>query len=452
MTMNVVREDIDALNALLKIKVTSEDYQKKVSDTLKDYRKKVNMPGFRAGHVPMGLIQKQYGKSVLLEELNRVVNHSLQKYLAENKVEILGNPIPKTDGEVEGDFNKPEDFEFTYEIGLAPKFNVSVTKKDKYNYVKVKVDKTLIDKQIDDLRRRYGKLISSEEVSDNDLIMAQFVELNEDESIMEGGILHSSTISVEFVTDKKVAKALKGQKPGFKMIVDPAAVSRGGKDTAAMLGIDEAKLDTVSNKFQMTITEVKGMELAELNAELYDKLFGPGTVTDEKGLRERVKNDLDGMFVGDSDRMLTKSVYDDLLAKTKLELPDEFLKRWIKLSNEKEISEEQINEDYANYAKSLKWQLIQGNIFKTNDIKLENEEVIHYTKGLLASNYAQYGMPAPEDEELTKSAMEVLQNREEANRVYEMLAEQKLTSFFKETVKLNEKEVSYDEFKEMAEK
>ncbi|MFT5777497.1 MAG: trigger factor, partial [Crocinitomicaceae bacterium] len=161
MTMNVVREDIDALNALLKIKVTSEDYQKKVSDTLKDYRKKVNMPGFRAGHVPMGLIQKQYGKSVLLEELNRVVNHSLQKYLAENKVEILGNPIPKTDGEVEGDFNKPEDFEFTYEIGLAPKFNVSVTKKDKYNYVKVKVDKTLIDKQIDDLRRRYGKLISS---------------------------------------------------------------------------------------------------------------------------------------------------------------------------------------------------------------------------------------------------------------------------------------------------
>lgn len=450
--MNVVREDIDALNALLKIKVTSEDYQKKVSDTLKDYRKKVNMPGFRAGHVPMGLIQKQYGKSVLLEELNRVVNHSLQKYLAENKVEILGNPIPKTDGEVEGDFNKPEDFEFTYEIGLAPKFNVSVTKKDKYNYVKVKVDKTLIDKQIDDLRRRYGKLISSEEVSDNDLIMAQFVELNEDESIMEGGILHSSTISVEFVTDKKVAKALKGQKPGFKMIVDPAAVSRGGKDTAAMLGIDEAKLDTVSNKFQMTITEVKGMELAELNAELYDKLFGPGTVTDEKGLRERVKNDLDGMFVGDSDRMLTKSVYDDLLAKTKLELPDEFLKRWIKLSNEKEISEEQINEDYANYAKSLKWQLIQGNIFKTNDIKLENEEVIHYTKGLLASNYAQYGMPAPEDEELTKSAMEVLQNREEANRVYEMLAEQKLTSFFKETVKLNEKEVSYDEFKEMAEK
>lgn len=450
--MNVVREDIDALNALLKIKVTSEDYQKKVSDTLKDYRKKVNMPGFRAGHVPMGLIQKQYGKSVLLEELNRVVNHSLQKYLAENKVEILGNPIPKTDGEVEGDFNKPEDFEFTYEIGLAPKFNVSVTKKDKYNYVKVKVDKTLIDKQIDDLRRRYGKLISSEEVSDNDLIMAQFVELNEDESIMEGGILHSSTISVEFVTDKKVAKALKGQKPGFKMIVDPAAVSRGGKDTAAMLGIDEAKLETVSNKFQMTITEVKGMELAELNAELYDKLFGPGTVTDEKGLRERVKNDLDGMFVGDSDRMLTKSVYDDLLAKTKLELPDEFLKRWIKLSNEKEISEEQINEDYANYAKSLKWQLIQGNIFKTNDIKLENEEVIHYTKGLLASNYAQYGMPAPEDEELTKSAMEVLQNREEANRVYEMLAEQKLTSFFKETVKLNEKEVSYDEFKEMAEK
>ncbi len=450
--MNVVREDVDALNAILKITVKSEDYQQKVDEILKDYRKKVNMPGFRPGHVPKGLIQKQYGKSVLLDELNRIVNSTLQSYLAENKVEILGNPIPKANTEVEGDFNKPGDFEFTYQIGLAPEFKVALSKKNKFSYVKVKVDKALIDKQIDDLRRRYGKLVSSEEVNDKDLVLAQFVELNEDETIMEGGILHSSTVSMEFVNDKKVAKALKGQKSGFKMVIDPISVSRGGKDTAAMLGIDEGELDSVSNKFQLTITEIRGMELAELNAELFEKLFSDGGVTDEKTLRERVKSDLAGMFVNDSDRMLTRNVYEELLEKTKMDLPDEFLKRWIKLSNEKEISEEEIERDYESYAKSLKWQLIQGNIFKSNDIKLENEEVIEYTKGLLVSNYAQYGMPAPEDAELTTSAMELLKNQEEANRVYDMLAEQKLTAFFKESVKLTDKEVSYDEFVELVAK
>jgi trigger factor len=192
------------------------------------------------------------------------------------------------------------------------------------------------------------------------------------------------------------------------------------------------------------------MELAELNEDFFDRLFGPGNVTSEKEMRARVESDLSGMFVNDQDRMLTDAIYHDLLDRTNIELPDAFLKRWIKLSNEKEITMEQIEADYDNYAKSLKWQLIQGNIFKSNDIKLENEEVIEYTKGLLANNYAQYGMPAPEDAELTQSAVQVLQNREEANRVYDMLAERKLINYFKETVKLKDKEVSYDEFVEMA--
>lgn len=448
--MNVVREDIDALNAVLKVQVKPEDYKDKVAETLKNQRKKVNMPGFRPGMVPMGLIQKQYGSAVLTEELNRVVNSSLQQYLSENKVEILGNPIPKKDHEVEGDFKNPSEFTFAYEIGLAPVVDVKLNSKSKYDYVKVKVDNKLVDKQVEDLRRRYGKLISSEKVADSDLILAQFVELNDDDSIKEGGIMHSSTVSMEFVSNEKLKKELSGKEVGFKTIVNPADVSRGGKDMAAMLGVKEEELDGLSNKFQMLITEIKGMELAELNEELFDKLFGPGSVKNEKEMRERITADLGGMFINDSDRLLTQSIYNDLLEKTKVELPDAFLKRWIQLSNEKEVTMEQIEADYDNYAKSLKWQLIQGNIFKANNIKLENEEVIEYTKGLLASNYAQYGMPAPEDGELTKSAMQVLQNREEANRVYEMLAERKLTNYFKETVSLKDKEITYDEFVALA--
>ena len=310
----------------------------------------------------------------------------------------------------------------------------------------------MIGKQIEDLQRRYGKLISREVVGDSDMIMAQFVELNDDGSIKEGGILHSSTVSMELVKDEATKNNLLGKKIGDKVITSPANVSRGGKDTASMLGIDEAALETISDKFQLTINEIKGMELAELNQELFDKLFGEGTISSEKELKERVKADLEGMFVNDSDRILTRDVYESLVENTKVELPNEFLKRWIKISNEKEITMEQIEADYDNYAKSLKWQLIQGNIFKANEIKLENAEVIDFTKGLLVSNYAQYGMPAPEDAELTASAMQVMQNREEANRVYDMLAERKLTNFFKSTVKLNEKEISYDDFVAIASK
>lgn len=450
--MNVIRQDIDALNAVLKVKILPEDYQKKVGNILDKHRKTAKVPGFRPGHVPMAMIQKQYGKAVLIEELNKLVNDSLYKFINENKIEILGNPIPREGVEVIGSFDKPDVFDFEYVIGLSPKFEIPLSSKSKYDYVKVKIDNALLDKQIDDLRRRYGKLISVDNVGDRDMILGQFVELNNDDSIKAGGILHSSTISMEYVEDKKTKSELIGKAKSDKVILNPTLVSKGGKDTAALLGIKEEELVNVSDKFQMTITEIKRMELAELNQDLYDKLFGPGIVSSDKELRDRISSDMSGMFANDSDRLLTRDIFNDLLEKTKVDLPNEFLKRWIKLSNENPVTDEQIESDFANYSKSLKWQLIQGDIFKTNEIKLDNQEVIDFTKGLLINNYAQYGIPAPEDQELTASAMQVLQNREEATRVYDMLAEQKLTQFFKSTVKLIEKEVSYDAFVEMASK
>lgn len=448
--MNVIREDVDGLNAILKVQVTPEDYQDKVESALQNYRKRANIPGFRPGKVPMGMLRKQYGPSVLAEELNKVVNDSLYKYITDNNIEILGNPLPKEDAEVKADWKNPSDFEFIYEIGLSPEFDVKLSGRNKYDYVKVKVDKELVDKQLDDLRRRYGKLVSSDKVSDTDLVLGQFVELNEDGEIKEGGVLHSSTVSMEFIEDKKVKKSLTGKKVGDVVKVDPSKLSKGPSDMAAMLGVKTEELEGISNAFQFTVNEVKGMELAELNTELFDKLFGEGAVKDEKEARERISADLEGMFANDSDRILTRSVTEDLVTKTKMELPDAFLKRWIKASNKEEISNEDIDREYDGYAKSLKWQLIQGKLFKDNDINLGQEEALEYTKGLLVNQYAQYGMPAPEDKELTESAQKVLQNREEANRVYDMLGEQKLMHYFKNTVKLTEKEVSYDEFVKIA--
>ncbi len=448
--MIVTRENVDAVNAILKVEINPADYQNKVKAGLDKHRASMKMTGFRPGHVPMTIVQQKHGQKVLTDVLNKIVNENLYNFINENKIEILGNPIPSDKIPVKGNFNKPDHFEFTFEIGISPEINISISEKSKYDFVTVKIDDTLISKQIEDLRRRYGKLISSSTVGDTDLILAQFSELKTDGTILEGGILHSSTISMEFIEDDKIKKELLGKSIGEKVIVTPASVSRGGKDTAAMLGIKEEELSSISEKFQLTINEIKHMEMAELSQELFDRLFGEGNIKSEIELKSKIEEDLKKMFVNDSDRLLARSIFEDLILNTKIELPDAFLKRWIRLSNDKPILPEQIEAEYEGYAKNLKWQLIQGNIFKANNLKLDNQEIIDFTKNILKSNFAQYGMPAPDDKELTETAIGLLSKKEESTQILEMIADQKITEYFKNTVKLNEKEVSYDSFIELA--
>ena len=448
--MNVTRQEVNAETAKLTVSVSQADYQTNVSASLEKYRKQAKVPGFRPGKVPMGLIQKQYGKAVLAEEINKLVSEALYKYIAENKLDILGNPIPTEGSEVKGDFNNPTDFEFEYEIGYSPAINLDLSNKSKYDYVKVKVDAELITKQIDDLRRRYGKLVSSDTVGDKDMILAQFVELDEKGEIKAGGIMHSSTTSMEFVEDKAAKKALIGKKIGDKVTISATAITRGEADKAALLGVKIEDLAAHGDSYQMTINDVKVMELADLNEELFARLFPDNSVKSEADLKEKIKEDLSGMFSNDSDRLLTRAIYRDLVDKTDVKLPNDFLKRWIQLSNDKPISKEQIEADYDNYSKDLKWQLIQGHIFKANEIKVDSKDALEFTKGMIVNQYAQYGIPAPEDAQLTSQAQQALSDRNEANRIYDMLAEAKLTEFFKKTVKLNEKEISYDAFVELA--
>lgn len=448
--MEVVREDIDALNAVLRIKVAPEDYKEKVDKTLADYRKKANVPGFRKGKIPMGVIKKQYGKPVLAEELNKVINDSLYDFINKNELEILGNPLPKEDEEVKGDWDNPENFEFAYQIGLSPDFKLSLSAKSKYNYYKVKVDKKLVDQQIDDIRKRYGKLIPEEQVGEKDMILGQFVELDEKGEIKEGGIMNSSTVSMEFVEDKKVQKELLGKKVGDTVVLDPKSVSNGESDMAAMLGVKQEELAGVSEKFNFTINEIKRMEPADLNEEFFKKIYPDGSVSTEEEMRKKVEEDLSKMFEQDSERILSRDVSEDLVEKTKMEFPDDFLKKWILASSKEDVTMDMIENDYENYTTGLKWQLIQNRIFKEHEIKIESEEVINFTKGLLVNQYAQYGLPAPEENELTASAQKVLENRDEANRIYEMISNDKLLKFFKDTVKLNTKEVSYDDFVKIA--
>jgi trigger factor len=450
--MNVSRINIDDLNAVLKVEIVAADYMNKWNATIDKYRKTAKVPGFRPGHVPVGLIKKQYGKAALADELNKLVNDALYNYIKDNNIEVLGNPIPKEDSEVNGDFDHPDTFEFEYEIGLSPVINLSLSDKNSFDYNLIDVDAKLIDKQIEDLRRRYGKLSNAESILGNEMLMVQLQELNSDGEAKEDGIAKSTTISLEFLQDDQTKNMFVGKKTGDELTLNPVNISKGSADLAAMLGIDESGLTNISDAFRVTINEIKHMEMAELNQELFDKLFGPETVNTEQELRDRIKTDLENMFSNDTERLFTQTVYNYIMDNTDLSFPDAFLKRWISLSNEKKITMEQIDAEYDAYIKSLKWQLIQGFIFKSNNIQLNNDEVIDYTKGLLVSNYAQYGIPAPDDKELTDSAVRVLSNKEEANRIYDMIAEKKLTAYFKNTVKLNQIKVSYDDFVALASK
>lgn len=448
--MNVTRHDVDALNAQLKVHIQPEDYQDKVKKALDRYRKQAKIPGFRPGHVPLTMIQKQYGPSILADELNQAVNQALSNYIVENKLDILGNPIPAENQDMKGSFEQPKDFEFTFDIGLAPEFKIPLDNKSKFDYPKVKIDAKMLEQEKNDLRRRYGKMETADVVGEKDLILAQFVELNADESIKEGGVMHTSTVSVEYLENDKVKKSLIGLKKGDKLVVNPIDVSRGGKDTANMLGVEEAQLETLSEKFQLTVNEIRHMVLAELNQEFFDKVFGAGAITNESEMDARLKEDLEKMFANDSDRLLTREVFDYLVDKTKMNLPDAFIKRWIISSNEKPITEEQVESDYPNYAKNLKWQLIQGKMFQEHNLQVDYAALIEFTKGLIANNFAQYGVPAPEDKELTEMAQSALKDRKEMNQIQDMLVERKLVEFIKSYVKLKEKEMPHEDFLKLA--
>lgn len=447
--MDVKIKNIDALNAVMTIKISNEDYEGPYNTSLKKYRNQIQLPGFRKGHIPTSVIKKKYGPSILAEEIDKLLSESINKHINENKINILGNPLPKNDENLQIDWKNPGDFEFEYDLGIAPEFELNLPGKDKYAYHKVKVDDKLINKQIEDFARRYGKLSLVDEAAEKDMIMASFKELDTNDQVVEEGFAHNSTVSVEFVEDKKTKKKLLGLKASDVLTIDPRLLSKNEVDMAAMLGIDKDRAAAYNRNVQLTVNEVKRLEPANVDQGLFDKILGEGEVKTEEEFRNRIAEDLEKMFKGDSDRIFKKTVSDTLIKKLKLNLPDDFLKRWI-LATNKEATEDQLNNEYEQYAKGLKWQLIENKIIRDNDIKVESDEVLTRTKELLGSQYSQYGMMIPADEELTKAAQNVLSNQEETRKIFDMMYDQKVTTFLKDTLKIADKSVDYDAFIKLA--
>jgi len=443
--MNITQERIDDLNALLKVQVSAADYQDKVDAVIKNYRKTANVPGFRKGKVPVGQIKKMYGKAILVEEVNKLIQEAIYNYITENKIEVLGNPLPTT---TDLDWDNTTDFNFEFEMGLSPAFEVNMDKKSKFDYYKIEADKKMVDHYTSDMAKRYGSMINPEKSEKADLIMGEFTQLDSEGNVLEDGINHSASVALDIVSDKKAQKVLTGVTKDDEVVVK--ITNKFSSDVAHMLNISKEDAKILNSNFRFKIKSISRMTPAEMNQDLFDKVFGKDEVKNEKEFKAKIKEEVEKSFVGESDNKLKNDVILHLIDKVNLELPDTFLKKWLVQTNENGLTAEQVEAEYEQYSKSLKWQLIENKIIKDNDLEVKNEDVVAHTRELIVQNFAQYGQPAPEDKKLDEIAAQVLTNEEERKKVYNQLYDAKTLMLYKEKFKLTEKTVTYDEFVKLA--
>ncbi|AIY13146.1 trigger factor [Cellulophaga baltica] len=434
--MNITKEQIDELNAVVKVAVTKDDYQDKVESILKDYRKQANIPGFRKGQVPMGLIKKQYGKAVLVDEVNKLLQDNLNKYLTEEKLDVLGNPLPKQRDNFNWD---AEDFEFEFELGLAPSFEVDLKSKKAITEYKIVADDKMINEQVERIQKQYGTLTSKAEVSKKDEIVGVFK--NEEEEIENKATLEISTLK-----SKKATDALVGSKVGDVITINTKGLFSEDQELASALGIQAEKAEKLAIDVTFTIEEINEREPAKLDQDLFDKLFGKDVVSSEEELKAKIKEDSEQQFAQQADQKLLNDITENFIDTTKFDLPTDFLKKWIKLTGEKVLTDEEATEEFEKSEKGLRYQLIEGKIITENKLQVQFDELKEFSKGFIKSQMAQFGQMNPAEEELENIAGRVLSNQDEVKRLSEQLMSQKLLTLYKEKANLKTKEVTYENF------
>ena len=446
--MNITKTNSDELNGVITVEIAPADYRSQVDTLLEQYRKKAKQPGFRTGKVPMALIRKQYQKSVLVEELNKVLGSKMDAYIREEKLRLLGQPIPCEENGSDGDWDNPETFTFRYDVGFSPSVDIKFGWFTKFVHHKVKVDDKMIDKQVGDLQRRFGKMSEPEVSGAEDLIVGTFVELDDKGEILAGGLMHEGTIGLESLDHKATAKMLTGLKKDDCVVVDTAHLAKDAAELAHMLGMDPVAAKDFKSKLRFTVKEIRHIDPAALDGAFFDKVFGEGNITDVGSMRTRVKSDLDGMFERDADRVFRKKFVTEVIDKLNPPLPEAFLKRWIRVANDKPISAEQIEEEFGDYAKSIKWQVIQNHIIDENKIKVERVDIEKEAGQMLKAQYAQYGIPL-EAEQMEPLIANVMGQDAEVRKIAETLYEHKAIDKLRELANIKEKEVDYDAFMEV---
>lgn len=450
--MDIVKENIDDLNAVIKVKITSTDYLERYNNTLKKYQKKMDIPGFRPGKVPVDMVKKRFGKQILVEEINTLLSESLHKYISDNKLEILGNPLPKVDNNI--DFENQIDFEFQYDLGLAPKMNVELSAKEKYPYYTIKADEALIDKHVDYFRRNYGEIIHPEASEDKDVLVGDFAEIDGEGNVVPGGFFKTALIDIAKITNA----ANKNKLIGLKIPARTTEVVQSGGEDKTVLGDLSDDASYLYEILELSAEKLKALTLqfrlknlsrivqAEVNQDLFDKIYGPGKVNNVQEFRDKIREELAVMFTGDSDRKFFNEVITSLMKKANITLPETFLKRYLLATNKERISMEQVEKEYNSYSDSLKWQLLENHLLKTYKIAVPTEEVQQFIINAVKMNLAKRGMQNASEEIVKEHVQKILQDEKQVRGAYDRLYDQKLIDLLKNTFTLEKKEVSYDEF------
>ena len=435
--MNISRTDIDALNAEVTIQIDRSDFETQVNSILQDYKKNVNLPGFRKGHVPMGMIKKRYEMAVIAEEVNKLLRDKLDSYLKEEKIDLLGYPLPK-ESETPMDWTA-NSMDFAFELGLAPKFEVKLDSLKKVTQYEIEPDTKMINEQVEYIRKQYGKLISQKHPEKGFEITAQFRnELAELEKI--------SMITFENLKSKKVIEDLKTQTIGAVVSYPVKGLFSDEDQAKRLLGLDDQKWDLLKKEdLTLEVKEINKRELASLDQTLFDKLYEPGTVTSEAELKTKIKEGLKKQFEPQTEQKLLNDITEYLVDKTKFDLPKTFLQKWIQSNAKEEMNDEQAKEEYQRSEKGIRYQLIESQLVKENKLDMTFDELKAFTGNLVRNQMLQYGQQ-PDEQQMEGIISNVLSNQEETRRISEQLMSNKILNFFKEKAPLKVKKVGFDVF------
>lgn len=448
--MNVSFKNNDAVSGILTLQIEKQDYEAQVEKGLRQYRQKANIPGFRKGMVPMGMIKKMYGKYVLAEEVNKVASENLFKYIRENNIHILGEPLPNETEQKPVDFETQEDFEFCFDIAIAPEINIKLTKRDKLTSYQIDIDDEMLNKQVEGYRKNFGSYDPAEDIQETDLVKGILSELDNGEP-KEGGILVEDAILMPtYIKGKKEQSKFIGAKLHDIIVFNPNKAYKGAAaELASLLKVNKESASEIKSDFRFEIKEITRHKEAALDQELFDKVFGEGTVTNEEEFIEKVKASLSEQFQPQSEYKFMLDVRDLLIKKAgEVKFADDILKRWLLVANEN-TTLEKVEEDYPKVVEDLTFHLAKDSITKENGLKVENEDIELLAKKVAKSQFAQYGMLSVPDDVLSNYAKDMLKQKETLQNIVDRAMEEKLAAWLKEQVKVETKNVSIEEFQQM---
>ena len=451
--MKIAFDCADKINGVLTMTIEQADYQEKVEKTLKEYRKKAQVPGFRPGMVPMGMIKKQYGTAVKVDEVNRLLGEKLYEYIRENKIQMLGDPLPNTEKQVAQDFEKEGDLTFVFDIAVAPEFEAKLSGKDKIAYYTIDVDDKLIGQQVEMYQSQAGEFVKADVFSGNDTITGDLRQLDENGNTLEGGITtEAGMVMPAYIKEESQKKLFDGCKTGDIITFNPKkAYPDNDAEVAALLKVKKEDVADLTSDFSFQVTEIRHFQPAEVNQALFDRVFGEGNVKDEKEFREKIAEQLKAQFVGSSDYKFMLDVREHLEKKVgKLEFPEALLKR-IMLNNNKDKGEDFVEKNFEASINELKWHLIKEQIVAAQKIEIKDEDLKAVAKNAMRAQFAQYGMSNIPDDVLENYAEEQLKKRENIDNFVDRAIDLKLTEVLKNVVKLDEKAISLDDFNKLLE-